>query len=49
MEILIRHYLNTEPSQDMDALMSQYVEAVWMEERQMNVMAGAIAKALGGK
>ena len=49
MEILVRHYLYVEPAQDMEALMSQYIEAVWMEERQINVMAGAIAKALGGK
>jgi hypothetical protein len=49
MEILIRHYLSAEPAQDMETLMSQYVEAVWIEERQANVMAGAVAKALGGK
>jgi len=49
MEILIRHYLYAEPAQDIEVLTSQYVEAVWLEERQTNVTAGAIAKALGGK
>ena len=49
MEILVRHYLLAEPAQDIETLMSQYVEAVWIEDRQVNVMAAAIAKALGGK
>ncbi|MBI4621038.1 MAG: hypothetical protein HY739_12905 [Desulfobacterales bacterium] len=46
---MVRHYLQLEPAQDIETLMSQYIEAAWIEERQMNVMAGAIAKAFGGK
>lgn len=49
MCVLVRHYLNDEPATDMEKLISQYIEAVWLEERQMNVTAGAIAKALSGK
>lgn len=49
MEALVRHYLNTEPAEDTDTLLGQYAEALWIEERQTNVLAGALAKALGGK
>ena len=46
MEILVRHYLHAEPAEDMDDLVNQYVEAMWIEERQMDVMVAAIAKAM---
>ena len=49
MGALIRHYLRAEPEEDMEKLMAQYVEALWVEERQINAMAAAIAKALGEK
>jgi len=29
--------------------MNQYTEAVWIEERQMNLAAAAIVKAFAGK
>jgi len=32
----------------MTQFIEQYTQALWLEERQMDVMAGAIAKALGG-
>ena len=32
----------------MEKFIDQYAKALWLEERQMDVMAGAIAKALGG-
>ena len=32
----------------MDQFIKQYANALWLEERQMDVMAGAVAKALGG-
>lgn len=32
----------------MNGFIQQYAAALWLEERQMDVMAGAIAKALGG-
>jgi len=49
VEALIRHYLRIEPSENMVEFLRQYVAALWIEERSMNVMAAAIAKALGGK
>ena len=33
----------------MDLFVEQYAKALWIETRQMNVMAGAIVKALGGE
>ena len=32
----------------MNQFIEQYAGALWLEQRQMDVMAGAIAKALGG-
>lgn len=32
----------------MNLFVKQYATALWIETRQMNVMAGAIVKALGG-
>ena len=32
----------------MNLFIKQYAKALWIEKRQMNVMAGAIVKALGG-
>jgi len=49
MGILIRHYLHADPAQDLDELMEQYAEALFIEERQTQVMAAAISKAFGGK
>lgn len=49
MGILVRHYLHEEPAQDLDILLEQYTEALWMEERQALVMTNAVAKAMGGK
>jgi len=46
---MVRHYLNTEPAQDMEVLRMQYVEAVWLEERSVNVIASAFAKAFEGQ
>ena len=49
MAILIRHYLRVEPGQDLDELLEQYTEALWIEERTAAVMTNAIAKGMGGK
>lgn len=46
---MIRQQLNQAPADDMTQFIEQYTQALWLEERQMDVMAGAIAKALGGK
>jgi hypothetical protein len=48
-ELLIRHYLKVDPAEDFDVFQVQFSEALWMEERIRDVMAGAIGKALGGK
>lgn len=49
MQILVRHYLRVEPSQDLDELIEQQAAALWIEERQATLMANAIAKGMGGK
>ncbi|MFZ2949447.1 MAG: hypothetical protein WA003_08170 [Desulfuromonadaceae bacterium] len=49
MEILIRHYLRVEPDQDLEGLLKQYTEALWIEERTALVMTNAVAKGMGGK
>lgn len=33
----------------MDLFVEQYAKALWIESRQMDVMSGAIARALGGE
>lgn len=47
MAILIRHYLRVEPDQDIDLMLEQYAEALWMEERFQTMIASAVAKAFG--
>jgi hypothetical protein len=49
MEVLVRHYLHTEPAQDMDELMRQHAKALWIEERLQTVMTNAVARGMGGK
>ena len=49
MHLLIRHYGRQEPSEELEELLEQYVEALWIEERQATVLANAVGKALGGK
>lgn len=49
MGILVRHYLHLEPARELEDLLEQYVEALWIEERQAELMTGAMAKAFGGK
>jgi hypothetical protein len=49
MQLLVRHYLREEPAQEMDDLIEQYAEALFLEERQIEAQAAAIAKAFGGK
>uniref|UniRef100_C6E6Q2 Uncharacterized protein n=1 Tax=Geobacter sp. (strain M21) TaxID=443144 RepID=C6E6Q2_GEOSM len=49
MAVLVRHYLRVEPDQDIERFFEQYVEALWIEERQMTAMSNAVAKAFGGK
>jgi hypothetical protein len=46
--ILIRHYLREEPDQDLDVMLQQYADALWMEERFAAVMTNAVAKAFSG-
>lgn len=49
MGILIRHYLRVEPDQDLDRMLEQYTEALWIEERTATVMQNAVMKGMGGK
>lgn len=49
MGILIRHYLREPPDQDLDRMLEQYTEALWIEERTAAVMTNAVAKGMGGK
>lgn len=49
MQILVRHYLHQEPSQNLDELIEQQAEALWMEERLATVMTNAVAKGMGAK
>lgn len=49
MGILIRHYLRVEPDQNLERMLEQYTEALWVEERTATVMTNAIAKGMGGK
>jgi len=48
MDLLIRMYLGEAPKDDMDAYFVQYASALWIEQRQQDNMAAAIAKAFGG-
>jgi hypothetical protein len=48
MEILIRHYLQVEPDQDWDRLVEQHAEALWLEERQQEMMKIAVNKGFAG-
>jgi len=48
MEILIRHYLNVEPDQDLDRMLKQCAAAEWIEERKTTLLTNALVKALGG-
>ncbi|HOS77609.1 MAG TPA: hypothetical protein PLL15_06160 [Syntrophales bacterium] len=49
MGVLIRHYLGVEPPQDLEELLELYAEALFLEDRQIAVMAAAIGKAFSGK
>ncbi|BCS54563.1 hypothetical protein GSbR_35300 [Geobacter sp. SVR] len=49
MEVMVRHYLHCVPSENLDDLMKQYSEALWIEERVQLMMTGAVAKGMGGK
>ncbi len=44
---MIRHYLRIEPDENLNGLLEQYADAAWMEERTVEAMAAAVAKALG--
>jgi len=48
MAVLVRHYLRVEPDQDFELFLEQYAEALWMEKRQVQAMASAVAKGFGG-
>lgn len=45
----MRHYLRAEPAEDLDGLIEQYVEALWIEERQIEVMKAGTIKAFAGR
>jgi hypothetical protein len=50
MEILIRNYFDVDMGSLPDKEFYQlYAEALWMEEREINRMAAAIAKAFGAE
>lgn len=49
MAVLVRHYLRVEPARDLEILIEQYAEALWIEERQTTLMTNAVAKAFNGK
>jgi hypothetical protein len=44
---LIKKHLVEEAAQDMNQFIDQYADALWLEDREADVMAGAISKALG--
>lgn len=41
----MRCYLRTQPAEGLEELIGQYVEALWIEERQAEVMTAAVARA----
>jgi len=45
MAILIRHFLRVEPDQDLDVMLEQYAEALWIEDRIASAMTNSMAKA----
>lgn len=45
---LISKYFGTEREMSLEEFMELYARALWYEEREINLMAAAIAKALGG-
>lgn len=45
MELMVWHYLHREPATDLNELLEQYVDALWIEERQVQVMTEATARA----
>lgn len=45
IELMVWHYLHREPATDLNDLMAQYVDALWIEERQVQVMTEATARA----
>lgn len=49
MMVLVRHYLHKEPARDLGKLLEQYVEALWIEERQATLINNAIVRAFGEK
>jgi len=50
MEVLISHYFDLDLASLPDNEFYQcYAEALWMEEREINRMAAAIAKAFGAE
>lgn len=38
-----------DPAEDLDRLIEQYVEALWLEERQIEVLKVGLAKAFAGR
>lgn len=44
---LVRLWLHTEPSEDMEEFAEQAARALVMEERYMNRLAGSLASVLG--
>ena len=49
MGVLVRHWLHIEPADDLDELIEQHAEALWLEERFKVAMQGSVAKAFGAK
>jgi hypothetical protein len=48
MGIMIRYYLRVDPEQDLERLLKQYAEALWIEERQATIMTNSMSKAFNG-
>ena len=49
MGVLVRHWLHVDPADDLDELVEQHAEALWLEERFARTMQGSVAKAFGAK
>lgn len=44
----MRCYLHEDPAEDLDALIEQYVAALWVEERRVEVMASGVSRGFAG-
>ncbi len=46
--MLVEHYIGKPPADDLNEFARQYAEVLWLEQREIDVTAAAIAKAFNG-